>query len=112
MGWGVGTGVGYGWGLDASAHPSATILRPRVTCSSDTGLDSDSLRLPAIYGLSIGASGLLFKALVGDWVDRTPRWKTVIVALAIQNISVALCAGVVILLLRLGPMAAAKEDER
>ena len=24
--------MGYGWGLDAPAHPSATILWPRVTC--------------------------------------------------------------------------------
>ena len=30
----VGGGLGCGWGLDASAHPSATILWPRVTCSS------------------------------------------------------------------------------
>jgi len=75
------------------------------------GLDSNSLRLPAIYGLSIGASGLLFKTLVGDWVDRTPRMKTVVVALAIQNLSVTACAGVVILLLLLGPAAAVVEEE-
>ena len=25
-------GMAYGWGLDAPAHPSATILLPRVTC--------------------------------------------------------------------------------
>ena len=29
----VGGGFGCGWGLDAPAHPSATILWPRVTCS-------------------------------------------------------------------------------
>jgi len=73
------------------------------------GLDSDSLRLPALYGLSIGASGLLFKTLVGDWVDRTPRMKTVVVALAVQNVSVAACAGVVILLLLLKPDATLSE---
>ena len=28
----VGKGVGCGWGLAAPAHPSATILRPRITC--------------------------------------------------------------------------------
>ena len=28
----VGGGLGCGWGLDAPAHPSATILWPRVTC--------------------------------------------------------------------------------
>jgi len=66
------------------------------------GLDSDSLRLPAIYGFTIGATGLLFKALIGDWVDRTARMKTVVVALVVQNVSVAACAGVVILLWLLG----------
>ena len=28
----VGSGFGCGWGLDAPAHPSTTILWPRVTC--------------------------------------------------------------------------------
>ena len=30
--WVWGWGLGCGWGLDAPAHPSATILWPRVTC--------------------------------------------------------------------------------
>ena len=44
-------------------------------------------------------------------MDRTPRMKTVVVALAIQNLSVTACAGVVILLLLLGPAAAVVEEE-
>ena len=32
VGRGVGRGVGCGWGLAAPAHPSVTILLPRVTC--------------------------------------------------------------------------------
>ena len=32
VGRGVGWSVGCGWGLAAPAHPSATILWPRVTC--------------------------------------------------------------------------------
>ena len=32
---------GWGWGLDAPAHPSATILWPRVTCSLMLPFDSD-----------------------------------------------------------------------
>ena len=31
-------GLGWGWRLDAPAHPSATILWPRVTCFSDGAL--------------------------------------------------------------------------
>ena len=33
----VGGGFGCGWGLDAPAHPSATILWPRVTCCCSIG---------------------------------------------------------------------------
>ena len=38
VGKGVGWGIGCGWGLAAPAHPSATILWPRVTCYSVTTL--------------------------------------------------------------------------
>lgn len=36
-------------------------------------ISPQSLRVTAIYGLCMGGSILLFGALVGDWVDRTPR---------------------------------------
>ena len=38
-------------------------------------ISPDSLRLTAVYGLSIGGAVLLLGALVGDWIDRTPRLK-------------------------------------
>ena len=44
-------------------------------------ISPESLRVTAIYGLSMGGAILLFGALVGDWLDRTPRLKgTVCVA--------------------------------
>lgn len=36
-------------------------------------LSPGSLRLVAIYGFSKGASVLLFAAIIGDWIDNTPR---------------------------------------
>ena len=38
-------------------------------------ISPDSLRLTAIYGLSGSCAILLLGALVGDWIDRTPRLK-------------------------------------
>jgi len=38
-------------------------------------ISPQDLRVTAIYGLSMGVSVLLFGALVGDWVDKTPRLK-------------------------------------
>ena len=38
-------------------------------------LDNKSLRLAAIYGLSIGGSALLLGSLIGYWVDRNKRLK-------------------------------------
>ncbi|KAL4225216.1 hypothetical protein ACF0H5_015907 [Mactra antiquata] len=52
----------------------------------------ESLLLTAIYGLSMGCSVLLFGALVGDWIDKTPRLKAARTALIIQNTSVIVCA--------------------
>ena len=36
-------------------------------------IDPNSLRLNAIYGFASGGSILLFGAVIGDWVDRSPR---------------------------------------
>ena len=43
VGRGVGRGVGCGWGLAAPAHPSATILWPRVTCYFNAGNSNQQL---------------------------------------------------------------------
>ncbi|XP_041367653.1 solute carrier family 40 member 1-like isoform X2 [Gigantopelta aegis] len=59
------------------------------------GISPDSLQLTAIYGLSRGISVLLFGAIVGDWVDNTPRLKVAQLSLVLQNVFVVLCAGVV-----------------
>ena len=36
-------------------------------------ISPDSLRLTAIYGFASGSAVLLLGAVVGDWIDRTPR---------------------------------------
>ena len=36
-------------------------------------ISPESLRLTAIYGFASGGAILLLGALVGDWIDRTPR---------------------------------------
>lgn len=36
-------------------------------------LAPESLQLVASYGFSKGAAVLLFAAIIGDWVDSTPR---------------------------------------
>ena len=38
-------------------------------------ISPESLRLTAIYGFASGGAILLLGALVGDWIDRTPRLK-------------------------------------
>ncbi|XP_052058185.1 solute carrier family 40 member 1-like [Mytilus californianus] len=58
-------------------------------------LNPGSLRLVAIYGFSKGASVLLFAAIIGDWIDNTPRLRAARLSLVLQNILVALCAGIV-----------------
>lgn len=50
------------------------------------------LRLAAIFGFAGGTLMLLLGGIIGDWVDRNGRMKVVIVSLFVQNISVALCA--------------------
>ncbi|XP_078084527.1 ferroportin-like [Mustelus asterias] len=61
-------------------------------------LYENSLLLPAVFGLAVSSSLILFGALVGNWVDNNTRMKVVQVALVIQNLSVILCAVVLMLL--------------
>ncbi|XP_046573526.1 solute carrier family 40 member 1-like [Haliotis rubra] len=58
-------------------------------------ISPESLQLTASYGLASGLSVLLLGALIGDWVDKTPRLKAAQLSLVLQNLFVALCAGVV-----------------
>uniref|UniRef100_UPI00398F6AA4 ferroportin-like n=1 Tax=Pristiophorus japonicus TaxID=55135 RepID=UPI00398F6AA4 len=60
-------------------------------------LYGNSLLLPAVFGLAVSSSLILFGALVGNWVDNNSRMKVVQVALVIQNLSVSLCAIVLLL---------------
>ncbi|XP_071965972.1 solute carrier family 40 member 1-like [Antedon mediterranea] len=50
------------------------------------------LRLTSIFGLARTISVLLFGAIVGEWVDRTPRLRATRMSLIIQNSSVMICA--------------------
>ncbi|XP_072030063.1 solute carrier family 40 member 1-like [Amphiura filiformis] len=63
-------------------------------------LEDNSLRLTAIFGFSLAISVLLFGALVGRWVDRTPRLTAVRTALLCQNSFVIVCAIILLFLLR------------
>ncbi|XP_067648892.1 ferroportin-like [Haliotis asinina] len=60
-------------------------------------ISPESLQLTASYGLTSGLSVLLLGALIGDWVDNTPRLKAAQLSLVLQNLFVALCAGIVFL---------------
>ncbi|XP_067891522.1 ferroportin-like isoform X2 [Heterodontus francisci] len=62
-------------------------------------LYENSLLLPAVFGLAVSSSLILFGALLGSWVDSNSRMKVVRVSLVIQNLSVILCAVVLLLLL-------------
>lgn len=58
-------------------------------------LAPESLQLVAINGLARGGSVILFSALIGDWVDKTPRLRVARVTLVLQNALVTVCAVVV-----------------
>merc|ERR1719239_1551692 len=62
-------------------------------------INPDSLQLTASYGLTLGLSLLLFGALLGDWVDHTPRLRAAQVTLVIQNLVIVACAVVLLLYL-------------
>ncbi|CAH1790412.1 unnamed protein product [Owenia fusiformis] len=55
-------------------------------------LEKDSLLLPAVYGFTTCACRLIFGALIGAWVDRTPRLKVAQTSLILQNLAVTVCA--------------------
>ncbi|XP_038645337.1 solute carrier family 40 member 1-like isoform X2 [Scyliorhinus canicula] len=55
-------------------------------------LYENSLLLPAVFGLAVSSSLILFGALIGNWVDNNARMKVVQIALVIQNLFVILCA--------------------
>ncbi|OQV16415.1 Solute carrier family 40 member 1 [Hypsibius exemplaris] len=50
----------------------------------------DSMLLPAIHGFITGLCVIMFGALIGEWVDRTPRLPAVRIALITQRSCVAL----------------------
>ncbi|XP_020383120.1 solute carrier family 40 member 1 [Rhincodon typus] len=60
-------------------------------------LYGNSLLLTAVYGLVVAGSVLLLGAIIGDWVDRTPRLKVAQTSLIIQNVSVIIC-GVILMI--------------
>ncbi|GAV02539.1 hypothetical protein RvY_13086-2 [Ramazzottius varieornatus] len=51
-----------------------------------------TMLLPAVYGLVVGLCVILLGALIGEWVDRTPRLAAVRLSLMTQNSCVALAA--------------------
>lgn len=60
-------------------------------------LYGNSLLLTAVYGLVVAGSVLLLGAIIGDWVDRTPRLKVAQTSLIVQNVSVIIC-GVILMM--------------
>ncbi|CAG0913975.1 unnamed protein product [Notodromas monacha] len=52
----------------------------------------DSLKLTAIYGITVSASIIIFGSFIGAWIDRTFRIRAARVALLTQNTNVAVCA--------------------
>jgi len=65
---------------------------------------SEKILLGGVYGLSIAVTAAFFSSSIGLWIDKTPRLRAAITLLCVQNLSVAMCAGVQILgLLKLFP---------
>ncbi|XP_022087124.1 solute carrier family 40 member 1-like [Acanthaster planci] len=62
-------------------------------------IEEKSLRLTAIFGFALTVSVLLFGALVGQWVDKTPRLSAARKSLVIQNSGVIINAVCLLLLL-------------
>ncbi|XP_053327955.1 solute carrier family 40 member 1-like [Spea bombifrons] len=61
-------------------------------------LYGNSLLLTAVYGLVVSGSVLLLGAIIGDWVDRSPRLKAAKTSLIVQNMSVILC-GIILMVI-------------
>ncbi|XP_043931283.1 solute carrier family 40 member 1-like [Protopterus annectens] len=60
-------------------------------------LHGNNLLLPAVFGLTVSSALVICGALVGNWIDRNPRLKVVRIALMIQNLSVILCAAILMM---------------
>ncbi|KAM4626879.1 ferroportin [Discoglossus pictus] len=59
-----------------------------------------SLLLTAIFGFVVSGSVLLLGAIIGDWVDKTPRLKAAQTSLITQNVSVILCGIIFMVIFR------------
>ena len=60
-------------------------------------LDAATLTLPAVYGLVVSATSLVFAPLVGKWIDQSPRLRAIRISLVFQNSFVTLCAVLLLL---------------
>ncbi|XP_070565069.1 ferroportin-like [Ptychodera flava] len=65
-------------------------------------IDRDSLRVIALYGLTLCASTLIMGPAIGNWVDKTQRLKVIRRSLLLQNSSLILCALLLTMLIALG----------
>ncbi|XP_014662603.1 PREDICTED: solute carrier family 40 member 1-like isoform X3 [Priapulus caudatus] len=63
-------------------------------------LSQESLRLVATYGFANGLCILILAAVVGDWVDRTPRLKVIRYSLFINNFTICINALSILILMR------------
>lgn len=63
-------------------------------------LTPGSLQLAAIYGLVLTSSAILFSPVIGEWIDRTNRLKSVRLLLFMCNLFIILCAVVILVYLR------------
>ena len=57
-------------------------------------LAPENLRLVAIYGFATSVSVIVFGALIGSWIDKTSRLTAAKTFLAVQNLVVTLCCGI------------------
>jgi len=57
-------------------------------------LAPENLRLVAIYGFATSVSVIVFGALIGSWIDNTSRLTAAKTFLAVQNLIVTLCCGI------------------
>ena len=62
-----------------------------------TDLDPNSLFLTAVYGLALSLSVFVGSPLLGKWIDKTQRLKTMGILLTIQNTAVVLSATLLVI---------------
>ena len=60
-------------------------------------LNPESLRLAAIQGLVVNISVILFGSAIGNWIDRNKRLLAARIFLSIQNTTVAISCGILVL---------------